>query len=172
MVSDSHVNILGIEFGRWITWMRIIRSQSSVVTVWRWRSNDYQYQSINDHCFSEIPEMPSKPVDKTYSAHLPPSERPSDPSAVEPLDRFRPRKVTGEEVLKAMVQSGFIAVLCTYETPVKRMAMSTLSRNNHTRLNIRRFLNHANNCLFSIKWITLWTSWVYGSIKEILIGYP
>jgi hypothetical protein len=45
--------------------------------------------------------------DNPYLAHLPPSQRgagvPVDPTAKEPLYGFLPRKVTGAQVLKAMV---------------------------------------------------------------------
>ena len=41
----------------------------------------------------------------------------------------------------------------------ERMGMSTLSRNNHTQLNTRRFSNPAKSCPFSTKWMNLWRSW-------------
>ena len=45
--------------------------------------------------------------DNPYLAHLPPSQRGAgvsvDPTAKEPLYGFLPRKVTGPQVLKAMV---------------------------------------------------------------------
>jgi len=52
--------------------------------------------------------MSYKPVDNPYLAHLPPSQRGagpsvSDPSVREPLYGFIPRKVTGRQVLQAMV---------------------------------------------------------------------
>ena len=54
-------------------------------------------------CFSQ--EMPRR--DNPYLVHLPPSQRgtgvPVDPTAKEPLYGFLPRKVTGPQVLKAMV---------------------------------------------------------------------
>jgi pre-mRNA-splicing factor ATP-dependent RNA helicase DHX15/PRP43 len=47
------------------------------------------------------------PRDNPYLAHLPPSQRGAgvsiDPTAKEPLYGFMPRKVTGAQVLKAMV---------------------------------------------------------------------
>ena len=64
--------------------------------------------------------MPRKSVDEL---HPPPSERGAGPSAKEPLDGFMPRRVTGEQVLKAMVKSVFISILCITETLVKSMAM-------------------------------------------------
>jgi pre-mRNA-splicing factor ATP-dependent RNA helicase DHX15/PRP43 len=48
------------------------------------------------------------PADNPYLAHLPPSQRgagvfASDPKIKEPLYGFLPRKVTGPQVLTAMV---------------------------------------------------------------------
>ena len=49
--------------------------------------------------------------DNPYLAHLPPSQRGAgisvDPTAKEPLYGFMPRKVTGAQVLKAMVCFNF-----------------------------------------------------------------
>lgn len=57
-------------------------------------------------------EMTAQPRDNPYLAHLPPSQRGAavsiDPSAREPLYGFMPRKVTGAQVLKAMVCFNFL----------------------------------------------------------------
>ena len=52
--------------------------------------------------------MSAKPVDNPYLAHLPPYQRgaglsAADPTTKEPLYGFIPRKVTGAQVLTAMV---------------------------------------------------------------------
>jgi hypothetical protein len=101
--------------------------------------------------------------DNPYLAHLPPSQRgvrvPLDPIAKEPLHGFMPRKVTGPQVLKAMVCfSLFEFFEFSAEALIQRMVISTLSQNNHTRLNIRKFLNREKSCPFSTKWKNLWIS--------------
>lgn len=50
----------------------------------------------------------STPRDNPYLAHLPPSQRGatvSNPAVKEPLYGFMPRKVKGDQVLKAMVRT-------------------------------------------------------------------
>ena len=52
--------------------------------------------------------MSARPVDNPYLAHRPPSQRgiglsTANPETREPLYGFLPRRVSGEQVLKAMV---------------------------------------------------------------------